>query len=49
MGSYIENVRLDKVLGPGTYPATAYFKAYREDDHSFIGQVGAVVTLSVLS
>ena len=49
VGSYIENVRLDKVLGPGTYPATAYFKAYREDDHSFIGQVGAVVTLSVLS
>ncbi len=49
VGSYIENVRLDKVLRPGTYPATAYFKAYREDDHSFIGQVGAAVTLSVLS
>lgn len=49
VGSYIENVRLDKVLEPGVYAATAYFLAYREDDQSFIGQVGAAVNISVLS
>ena len=48
-GSYIENARLDKLLEPGEYPATAYFKAYREDDHSYIGQVGAALTLYVLT
>lgn len=48
-GSYIENVRLDKLLEPGNYPATAYFKAYREDDHSYIGQVGAALTIHVLT
>ena len=49
VGSYIENVRLDKVLEPGQYAATAYFKGYREDDHSFIGQAGAAITITVLS
>jgi len=48
-GSYIENARLDKLLEPGSYEATAYFKAYRESDHSYIGQAGADITLSVLS
>lgn len=48
-GSYIENARLDKLLEPGEYPATAYFKAYREDDHSYIGQVGAALTIYVLT
>lgn len=48
-GSYIENVTLDKVLEPGDYPATVYFKAYRESDESFIGQSGAAITISVLS
>lgn len=48
-GSYIENARLDKLLEPGNYPATAYFKAYREDDHSYIGQVGAALTIHVLT
>lgn len=48
-GSYIENARLDKLLEPGEYPATAYFKAYREDDHSYIGQVGATLTIHVLT
>lgn len=48
-GSYIENARLDKLLEPGSYEATAYFKAYRETDHSYIGQAGADLTLSVLS
>ena len=49
VGSYIENARLDKVLDPGTYPATAYFKAYRESDQTFVGQAGAAITISVLS
>ena len=40
---------LDKLLEPGSYDATAYFKAYREADHSYIGQVGADLTLSILS
>lgn len=48
-GAYIENARLDKVLEPGEYQATAYFKAYREEDHSFIGQAGAAIKLTVLS
>ena len=48
-GSYIENTKLDKLLEPGSYDATAYFKAYREADHSYIGQVGADLTLSILS
>lgn len=48
VGAYIENARLDKVLEPGTYPATAYFKAYRETDHSYIGQAGAALTIKVV-
>lgn len=48
-GSYIENVRLDKVLEPGQYSATVYFKAYRESDESYIGQSGAGITITVLS
>ena len=48
-GAYIENAMLDKVLEPGEYQATAYFKAYREDDHSFIGQAGAAIKITVLS
>lgn len=49
VGSYIENAALDKVLEPGEYAATAYFKAYREADSSYIGQVGAAITITVLS
>ena len=49
VGSYIENVRLDKVLEPGEYAATAYFKGYRESDHAYIGQAGAAITITVLS
>ena len=48
-GAYIETARLDKVLEPGEYPATAYFKAYREEDHAFIGQAGAAIKITVLS
>lgn len=48
-GTYIENAMLDKVLEPGEYQATAYFKAYREDDRSFIGQAGAAIKITVLS
>ena len=49
VGAYIENDMLDKVLEPGQYAATAYFKAYREDDHSYIGQAGAAIVITVLS
>lgn len=48
-GSYIENVRLDKLLEPGEYPATAYFKAYRESDQTYIGQAGASINITVLT
>jgi len=48
-GSYIENARLEKVLDEGVYVATAYFKAYHEEDHSYIGQVGAAIKINVLS
>ena len=48
-GSYIENARLDKVLEPGEYAATAYFNAYREDDQSYIGRSGAAIKITVLS
>lgn len=49
VGSYIETAGLDKVLEPGQYAATAYFKAYREDDYSYIGQAGAAINITVLS
>ena len=49
VGSYIENVRLDKVLEPGEYAATAYFKAYHEEDARYIGQAGAAILITVLS
>lgn len=49
VGSYIENVTLDKVLEPGQYAATAYFNAYRESDQSFVGQAGAAINITVLS
>ncbi len=46
-GSYIEKVKLDKVLEKGTYDATAYFSAYDEETTEFIGQTGAQITLTV--
>lgn len=46
-GSYIEKVKLDKVLAQGEYPATVYFKGYREDDQSYIGQSGAEIVITV--
>lgn len=49
VGSYIETAGLDKMLEPGQYAATAYFKAYREDDYSYIGQAGAAINITVLS
>lgn len=49
VGSYIENVALDKVLEPGEYAATAYFNAYRESDQSFVGQAGAAIKITILS
>lgn len=46
-GSYIEKVKLDKVLEKGTYPSTAYFSAYDENTTEYIGQTGAQITISV--
>ncbi|EOT26662.1 hypothetical protein C805_00763 [Eubacterium sp. 14-2] len=46
-GTYIENVKLDKVLEKGTYDATAYFLAYEEDSGEYIGQTGAQITITV--
>lgn len=46
-GTYIENVKLDKVLKKGTYNATAYFKAYEEESGEYIGQTGAQITITV--
>ena len=46
-GSYIEKVKLDKVLEKGTYPATAYFSAYDENTTEYIGQTGAQITITV--
>ncbi len=46
-GSYIEKVKLDKVLEKGTYDATAYFSAYDEETTEFIGKTGAQITLTV--
>lgn len=48
-GSYIESVRLDKVLELGDYAATAYFNAYREDGQSYIGRSGAAIKITVHS
>ena len=36
-GTYIESVKLDKVLEKGTYDATAYFSAYDEANGEYIG------------
>lgn len=48
-GSYIENLKLEKVLSAGTYNATVYFKAYNIDNQSFIGQTGAAIKITVQS
>lgn len=48
-GSYMDQVKLDKVLEAGVYPATVYFEAYTEDTAEYIGQAGASVTLTVQS
>lgn len=46
-GTYIENVKLDKVLEKGNYNATAYFSAYDEETTEYIGQTGAQITITV--
>ncbi|MEY8392398.1 hypothetical protein D3Z36_11420 [Lachnospiraceae bacterium] len=46
-GTYIENVKLDKVLEKGTYNATAYFSAYDETSGEYIGQTGAQIVIKV--
>ncbi len=46
-GTYIENVKLDKVLEKGTYDATAFFSAYEEETGEYIGQTGAQIAITV--
>lgn len=46
-GTYIESVKLDKVLEKGTYDATAYFSAYEEESGAYIGQTGAQIAITV--
>ena len=46
-GTYLENVKLDKVLEKGTYDATAYFSAYKEDTGDYIGRTGAQLAITV--
>lgn len=46
-GTYIESVKLDKVLEKGTYDATAYFSAYDEESGEYIGQTGAQIAITV--
>ncbi len=46
-GTYIESVKLDKVLEKGTYNATAFFSAYDETSGEYIGQTGAQITITV--
>ena len=45
---YIDEVPLDVKLEKGEYACTAYFDAYRISDDSYIGRVGAQITLYVL-
>lgn len=45
---YIPNIRLEKDLDAGTYPATATFKAYDTDTNEEVGQAAAKITLEVM-
>lgn len=46
-GTYIEKAKLQKVLEKGTYDATAYFSAYDEETHEYIGRTGAQISITV--
>ena len=48
-GQYIENVKLEKNLKKGTYPATAQFIITDPDTLKDIGKVNTQVTLTVLN
>lgn len=48
-GSYIENIKLNKVLDKGTYDAIAYFKAYNQETRDYIGETSAKITITVQS
>ena len=39
--------KLEKVLEKGTYDATAYFSAYDEETHVYIGRTGAQNTITL--
>lgn len=45
-GSFLETVKLDKPLNPGTYDATVLLKAYDEETQELLGQTGAEITIT---
>lgn len=46
-GSYMEYVKLDKILDPGVYKAIVYFEAYTQESAEYIGKTGAEITITV--
>lgn len=48
-GTYLETIKLDKVLDAGVYSAVVYFKSYRQDTQEYLGQTGASITITVES
>lgn len=48
-GSYLENVKLEKPLAPGTYDATVFLRGYHQETQALIGQTGAEITITAVS
>lgn len=46
-GQYLQRIKLNKQLEPGTYPATATFTGYNRETHDKTGAAGAQVTIIV--
>ena len=49
VGSIIEKAKLDVELPKGDYQCVAYFNAYTEDTHQFMGKSGVEIIISVLN
>ena len=48
-GEEIGNVKLLKTLAKGEYKATAYFMAYTNDTHDYLGKAAAKISINVLN
>jgi hypothetical protein len=46
-GETIQYIKLNQILKPGEYPATAMFSAYTKDTHQIVGIAGARIMLYV--